>query len=266
MFSMKVLSRHQVEDLLVAKGGRFYVYYLLRPDGTPFYVGKGLNRRVFSHEKESEGSGRSYKLNVIRQIISTGKRIGYRIEFFKSEYDAFQREIEEIRRIGRHDLKTGPLANLTDGGEGTSGLELSSPDAFGERGIANRFFLELCPTPRSIPVRPASEFTPIALLPHRRRLEPTKRMAAALAASAIANRVLLEPGCIIPRKMIVEDAVMLIENGAGASILESGLATLLPGHKPGDEKFVLSEEGVKKLVTLSDVDLLLDAGILMPSD
>jgi hypothetical protein len=137
---------------------------------------------------------------------------------------------------------------------------------YGERGIANRFFLKLCPKPRSIPVRPALEFTPIALTPHRHRLKPTERMAAALAASAIANRILLEPGCIIPRKMSVNDTAMLIENGAGASILESGMATLLPGQSAGDEKFVLDTHGVQQVIALSNVDLLLDAGVLMPTE
>jgi len=261
------MTRNEIEVYLSSATGQFYVYHLLRPNGTSFYVGKGQSRRIFFHESEAQGTGRSYKLNIIRQIISTGRELGYEIvSIYKSEEEALQREVEEIRRIGRHDLKKGPLSNLTDGGEGTSGVDLSGPDAYGDRGIANRFFLKLNPKPRSIPVRPASDFTPIALVPHRHRLEPTKRMAAALAASAIANRVLLEPGCVIPRKMSVEDTAMLIENGAGASLLESGMATLLPGQPTGDEKFVLNEQGVKQLIALSNVDLLLDAGILMPTE
>lgn len=259
------MTREEIEIQLSSATGQFYVYHLLRPDGTPFYIGKGQDRRIFYHESETQGVRRTHKLNVIRMIISSGQKLGYEIvAFYEREEEALQRETEEILRIGRHDLKTGPLTNQTAGGEGTSGHDSSNPDAYGERGIANRFFLKLCPTPRSIPVRPASEFTPIALLPHRHRLKPTKRMAAALAASAIANRVLLKPGCVIPRKMSVEDTVMLIENGAGASILESGMATLLPGQPAGDENFVLNERGVKQLIALSNADLLLDAGILMP--
>ncbi len=218
---MTAMTRIEIEAQLAAVSGKFYVYHLLRPDGTPFYVGKGQNRRIFFHESEAQGAGRTYKLNTIRQIVRAGQEIRYEIVgLYATEEESLSCEIAEIKRIGRHDQKEGPLTNLTDGGEGTSGLDLSSPDVYGERGIANRFFLKLCPTPRSIPVRPASEFSPIALLPHRHRLDPTPRMAAALAASAIANRVLIEPGCVIPRKMTVEDTVMLIENGAGASILK----------------------------------------------
>jgi len=263
---MTIMTKNEVEFELSSVTGQFYVYHLLRPNGTPFYVGKGQNRRIFFHESEAQGTGRSYKLNIIRKIISTGQELGYCIAFYKSEEEALRREVEEIRSIGRHDLNKGPLANLTDGGEGTSGVNVSGPDAYGDRGIANRFFLKLNPKPRSIPVRPASEFTPIALVPHRHRLEPTRRMAAALAASAIANRVLLEPGCVIPRKMSVEDTIMLIENGAGASLLETGMATLLPGQPTGDEKFLLDNQGVKQLIALSNVDLLLDAGVLMPTE
>ena len=265
--AVTIMTREEIEIQLSSATGQFYVYYLLRPDGTPFYVGKGYHRRIFDHETEAQGDGRTHKLNVIRMIINSGKKLGYEIvAFYERNEEALQREVEEIHGIGRHDLKKGPLTNLTNGGEGTSGLDSANPDLPGERGIANRFFLKLCPTPRSIPVRPASEFKPIALIPHRRRLKPTRRMAGALAASAIANRVLLEPGCVIPRKMVVEDTVMLIENGAGASILESGMATLSPGQPAGDERFVLNQRGVKQLIALSNVHLLLDAGILMPRE
>jgi uncharacterized protein len=273
----EIMTKIEIEAQLSSANGRFYVYRLLRPNGTPFYVGKGQNRRVFFHESESKGAGLSHKLNTIRHIISTGQALRYEIaEFYEREEECHAREVAEILRIGRHDLKTGPLTNLTSGGEGTSGLaeetkqridaNLHGPDAPGERGIANRFFLKLCSETRSVPVRPASESTPIALVAHRQPKAPSKRMAAALAASAIANRVLLEPGCVIPRKMSVEDKVMVIENGAGASILEAGMATLLPGQLAGDEKFLLNERGIAQLVALSNVDLLLDAGILMPTD
>ena len=91
-------------------------------------------------------------------------------------------------------------------------------------------------------------------------------MAAALVASAIANRILLEPGCVIPRKFSIQDIEMFIENGVGADILKAGLATLIPGSPLGNELFSLDEDAVKQLVALSDADLLLDAGILIPSN
>ena len=271
------MNKAEIGELLSASGnGRFYVYLLLRPDGTPFYVGKGKGRRLFFHESEALGDGRSYKLNTIRAISLAGQQIGYQIvAFYEDELECHRREVDEIRRIGRHDLKTGPLTNLTEGGEGTSGLseetkqridaELHGSDAPGERGIANRFFLKLCEETRSVPVRPASMFSPKTLKPHRQSRAPSKRMAAALVASAIANRVLLEPGCVIPRKLSVDGTIIYIENGACADILKAGLAALVPGQQAGDERFVLDENAVQKLVSLSDRDLLLDAGVLMPT-
>jgi len=46
---------------------RHYVYVLCRANGTPFYVGKGVGRRVFSHESEARTTRRlTHKLVVIR--------------------------------------------------------------------------------------------------------------------------------------------------------------------------------------------------------
>lgn len=269
------MNKSEASVRLATATRQFYVYLLRRPDGTPFYVGKGIGRRIFFHESEALGLGRSHKLNVIRAITKSGNQVGYDFAgFYESESECHGREIAEIKFHGRHDLKTGPLTNLTDGGEGVAGLseetkrrideELHSDDAPGERGLANRFFHKLCQDVRSVPVRPASEFKPTALLPHRQMRTPSNRMAAALVASAIANRILLEPGCVIPRKFSVEDVVMFLENGVGADILKAGLATLVPGQAPGNELFFLDEKAVKQLIALRDTDLLLDAGILIP--
>lgn len=269
------MNKTEVSALLSSEKDRFYVYLLLRPNGTPFYVGKGRGRRVFSHETEALGDGCTHKLNVIRAIAQAGKDLAYEIvAFYDTERECHRRDIEEIQRIGRHDLKTGPPTNPTAGGEGATGLseetrqridaELHGPDAPGERGVANRFFLKLCEETRSVPVRPASRFSPKAVKPHRSSRTPSKRMAAALATSAIANRVLLEPGCRIPRRMSVGATVMYIENGASADILRAGMATLVPGRSGGEEHFLLDDAAIQKLVSLVDRELLIDAGVLMP--
>lgn len=273
---MTILTRSEVEAAL-AKVGReaFYVYILYRPDQTPFYVGKGKGRRVLHHEREALGRGKTHKLNTIRAITRSGGQIGYKIvEVFEDEVRCHSLEIELIRRYGRHDLGTGPLTNLTDGGEGVSGLsdesrlridaELHGPDAPGERGIANRFYLQLCEQVRSVPVRPFSRFRPLASLPHRSVRSATPRMAAALAASAIANRILIEAGAGVPRSMTVDDVAMGIENGAASDLLKAGLATLTPAVDPVEETFVLTDLGVSAILGFVGEAILLSAGVMIP--
>lgn len=270
-----LLDRDRLQVLLKECRDHFYLYVLCRPDGQPFYIGKGKGSRVFHHEREALGVGKSHKLNVIRSIARKGGVVRYRVlGRFQDEQNCLAKEIEEIQRIGRHDLGTGPLTNLTEGGEGVSGLseetkrridaDLHGADAPGERGVANRFFLELCQQVRSVPVRPASEFKALSLVPHRQPRTATVRMAAALAASAIASRVTLEAGCVLPRHFEANGVLMAIENGAGADILKAGLASLVAAPMDSVEEFRLDAEQVQTIVELLGAKTLLDAGILVP--
>ena len=84
----------------------FYTYLYLREDGTPYYVGKGKDRRAF-HTRH----------NV--PVPSNRERI--LIQEFPSEDDALAAEIFLISYYGRKDNGTGILRNFTDGGDGTSG-------------------------------------------------------------------------------------------------------------------------------------------------
>lgn len=270
------MRRDEVEALLRGNQGRFYVYQLSRPDGTPFYIGKGFGRRIFHHEVEAKGAGCSHKLNTIRLIARQGGTIDYAIRaFFDCEVDCHAFEMAEITRIGRFDLKTGPLTNLTAGGEGTVGLSeetrqridfnLHSADAPGERGIANRFYFQLCAEVRSVPVRPVNEIAkPRRLVPPvRTDRRPTQRQAAALAASAIANRILIEPGATIPRRMQVADSPMILEFGVCRNILESGMASL-DGGAAEAELLQLTASGTAAICDLLQVDTLVSAGVLAP--
>ena len=115
-----------VADEIKSHVGEFYVYILLRPDGTPFYVGCGLARagtkhrpRVFQHEEEARAGRRSRRHSVIRKIWKSGGEVGYRIDSWHSdECGVFAREIDLIDQFGRADEGKGPLANSNAGGTG----------------------------------------------------------------------------------------------------------------------------------------------------
>jgi hypothetical protein len=88
-------------------------------DYEPFYVGIGRKNRLFGHISEAKNTNKNtYKLNTIRKILKNNLTpiiIKYKENL--SNIEAQQFEIEIISSIGRYDLKTGPLTNLTCGGE-----------------------------------------------------------------------------------------------------------------------------------------------------
>lgn len=97
---------------------KYYVYEHWRPDeGVIFYVGKGQKRRAWDTHR-----GRS---DWHKFIVAKLKRMGMLhevriIEYFADEYAALAREremIERWRALG------ADLVNLTDGGEGPTGLK-----------------------------------------------------------------------------------------------------------------------------------------------
>lgn len=91
---------------------RFYTYAWLREDGTPYYIGKGTERRAY------RGGGR--KRN--RQPPKDKSRILI-LKKNLTEEEAFKHEIYMIALYGRKDLGTGILINLTNGGDGIRGLK-----------------------------------------------------------------------------------------------------------------------------------------------
>lgn len=97
---------------------RFYVYVLCRPNGKPFYVGKGQGPRVYHHEKEARTGHKCHKCNVIRKIWKQGGQVQrYIVLETDNEQEAFDYERQTIVMYGRENL-----CNQTDGGEGASGL------------------------------------------------------------------------------------------------------------------------------------------------
>lgn len=98
---------------------KFYVY-LLKDDDVPFYVGKGSKKRMYQHyELATKTSRKSPVLDKIRKMVIENKKITYEILFnTDNSIEAYEYETKMIFEIGRRDLETGPLLNLTNGGEG----------------------------------------------------------------------------------------------------------------------------------------------------
>lgn len=271
-----ILNPLVVKSLIKSARHRFYVYILHRPDGRPFYVGKGIGERVLQHVAEARNPARlTHKLNVIRSIQRSGASIGYLIDsFHETESAAHSRERDLIRLIGRHDLGAGPLTNQTDGGEGTSnpseaskerhrqslaGLEAEDP----ERRVANLYMRSLLAV-ESNPLK-TSKFKTTALRRNRNSFPMSRRQAAALAASAIANQILLKPSCLIPRWMSFDGIELVIENGVGCDMLVSGMVTI-DDATPGREVLRLTDAGFAFLTSELNPAKLIDAGVLEPKD
>ncbi len=102
-------NRLDLEVFLSEISGCYYVYELCRPNGDVFYVGKGLNRRAIEHELEAIrqhpiGETNPFKCNVIRQILSEGGQIIYRIDRVfnaSEELMCLEREAVLIETHGR---------------------------------------------------------------------------------------------------------------------------------------------------------------------
>lgn len=80
--------------------GLFYVYLLLRPNGEPFYVGKGTGDRIDRHEKEAGRGGASFKCQTICEIWGSGGKVGKEIVFRTDSADeAYQIEARLIAKF-----------------------------------------------------------------------------------------------------------------------------------------------------------------------
>jgi len=119
---MAILSLSVAMAEIKTKPKMPYVYVLSRPDGTPFYVGMGIGRRVLAHERNAAERWRGHKYSIIRNIVGSGRSVGYSVSFFNTREEVVEEERRLITLFGRINKKTGTLTNLTDGGEGSDGI------------------------------------------------------------------------------------------------------------------------------------------------
>lgn len=114
---------------------KFYIYIYLDPrkqgnftyddykfEHEPFYIGKGKDKRCEDHLYEWSLKSRTLKNNKIKSLLRNDKKpIIIKLIESLTEEEAFSFERKIIKLIGRLDLKLGPLLNMTDGGDGSSG-------------------------------------------------------------------------------------------------------------------------------------------------
>ena len=90
----------------------YYTYAYLREDGTPYYIGKGKDDRVYRRWRRGAKPPKDKtRIIFLKQNLT--------------EEEAFKHEIYMISIFGRKDLGTGILHNRTGGGEGSSGAVVS---------------------------------------------------------------------------------------------------------------------------------------------
>ena len=111
----------------------FYVYCLFRPwNGEPCYIGKGSGRRAFRHAGHA-GDHPNWHLAKILSRAGGDLPVVILHEGL-TEAVAFEYERALISAIGR-DIYGGPLANMTDGGEGAANPSTETREKIG---AANR--------------------------------------------------------------------------------------------------------------------------------
>lgn len=116
-----------------------YVYVKFRENGTPFYVGKGSTKgRWLEHERDARRGVKGHRFAIIRSMQARGLEVPtVKIHTNLTEAQANEYEIALIAAIGRLDLGTGPLVNLTNGGDGGGGRQ-HSPETIAKWAAAGR--------------------------------------------------------------------------------------------------------------------------------
>ncbi len=85
----------------------YYTYAYLREDGTPYYIGLGQNKRAFNWHRHCPVPPRNRILFLKRNL---------------TREEAIRHEIYLIAILGRKNIGTGRLINLTAGGESKNGF------------------------------------------------------------------------------------------------------------------------------------------------
>lgn len=254
-----------------------YIYILRRSDGRPFYVGQGAGPRAFFHENEARHANNwrtnDHKLNVIRSMWRAKQPVVYEIDLVSDDLNAInEREKELIRLFGRlHE--GGCLTNRDPGARSLQEVSPFSkakhretlsgtPENDPERATLNRFVLAIAPMKSSVLKPLRRTIIPRATQRNRDHFPKTLRQAAALAASAAANGVMLGGACTLGRRVEVDGVKGFVENGVSCDILVSGMATVIGATDPLDETYQLSAGQAKVVCGLICLKKCIDLGLL----
>lgn len=95
-----------------------YIYYDPSRGNEPIYVGKGKENRAWSHLKSKKRHPFIQRLNSMEK-----NGISPVVGLYATDNEELALFLEEelISKFGRKDLGSGPLLNLTNGGEGVGG-------------------------------------------------------------------------------------------------------------------------------------------------
>lgn len=113
----------------------YYVYFLLDPrTSQPFYVGKGRDNRMTSHEQAVIGNHKTAKLphhDRIRELHAVGLNpVHQKFQADMTEKDALLLEKNLIEQYGRIINGSGILLNKSPGSETGSGISPKPVDQF----------------------------------------------------------------------------------------------------------------------------------------
>ena len=106
-----VLQRKDREGIFIFEDLKFFY--------EPFYVGKGSKREINGKVKydrilHTTKNSNDHKLNLINKIDGN---LEISLFFFDTEDEAYEKETEFIKKIGRKDKNLGTLVNWCDGGK-----------------------------------------------------------------------------------------------------------------------------------------------------
>jgi len=98
---------------------QFYVYLHCKPDGTPFYVGKGFGDRAYDLNPTRRRNNKHHQ-RIVKKYSK--ERILIEVQPCINEQEAFELEVLFILSLREDGIE---LCNFTDGGEGTAGYVYS---------------------------------------------------------------------------------------------------------------------------------------------